>query len=470
MLGAATLFTVVVVAFLTMFEAKMPSFAQNGSSAGSAYNQEMDMKIESPFKNTMAMIRWNSAHPERIPTLMKYEPFFHTVHISMPGLLPDKDPEFHNLTHDQWPGTFTVYMQLAHTMQLILDKHPDIDGIMYYHFDAWIDPLAWAGANKHNIWFPSIVDIAPPNHGGPQFICTNDVNKYNWWGWGADFHKHAMAAAAVVDHFNLEYTVKKDEWCVGWSDIYYIPRRFFADYIFLSEIFGGFSVFHEVAIPTMVHIIDQSRRRNPATPIIDRFGDCWGSCCASNPKIEDVLWARCGHRLDYLNQPVVDAFYSRLEAEGKMLGMPLPKTRYALGAGSSLARFDSATLKALNGGQDLTHTLKDDGLHDDERADREAKAQAEKDAYLKAEQEQREKEAKAKQAEKAKELADKEGAAKANASAASGSPDHSGTPPHKAAGNETVTPKGADMKTPPPPAARLLRRSVPVAALAGLGW
>jgi hypothetical protein len=387
-LGVSTFVTIIIVAFLTMSQAKLPDFAKpkHGHTSAPGSTDGTD-RVESPFKNTMAMIRWNSPHPERIPLLMKYQPFFHTVHISMPGLMPEHPPEFHNLTHDQWPGTFTVYMQLAHSMKLILDSYPEIDGLMYYHFDAWIDPLAWTGANPYTIWFPSIVDTAPPAHGGPQFMCINDTSRYNWWGWGEDFHKAAMAASNVVDHFDLEYKIKRDEWCVGWSDIYYIPRRFFADYIFLSEIFGGFGVFHEVAVPTMVHIIDQSRRRNPHRPVIDRIGDCWGSCCASDPRVEDVLWSRCGHRLNYLTQPVVDAFYNHLDEEAALLGQPLNKTRYAMASGDSLSRFDSATLKALGGDPKSAAPIHDDGLEDDQRADRLAKEQ--KEAKEKAEGEQR---------------------------------------------------------------------------------
>lgn len=35
--------------------------------------------MKSPFDKTMAIIRWNHAHKERLPLLQKYEPFFHTV-------------------------------------------------------------------------------------------------------------------------------------------------------------------------------------------------------------------------------------------------------------------------------------------------------------------------------------------------------------------------------------------------------
>lgn len=386
-LAVATFITVLIVAFLTMSEAKMPDFAKEGGSVPSSPSAPkpvtgQESKIESPFKNTMAMIRWNSAHPERIPLLEKYEPFFHTLHISMPNMFKDEDPEFHNMTHDQFPGTFTVYKQVARTMKLILDTQPEIDGLMYYHFDAWIDPLGWTGMNPYNIHFPAIIDTAPPSHGGPEYMCLTETKHYNWWGWGQDFHRTAMAAAAVVDNFDLEYKIRRDEWCVGWSDIYYIPRRFFADYIFLAEIFAGFGVFHEVAIPTIVHIIDESRRRNPYRSIIDHISDCWGNCCSSNPKVRDVLGARCGHRLNYLEDVTTKAFYDKLDAQASILGQELNATKYAMTSAESSRMFDSAALASINKGEaNKVAPAKDDGLEDDQRAEKLAadKANGEKE-------------------------------------------------------------------------------------------
>ena len=331
MLLCSTTFTVVVVAFLTMFKAKLPDlhigpnlqqpWHNNPNQTLSCINGDV---LESPFKNTMAMIRWNSMHPERVPLLMKYEPFFHTVHISLPGYFPDKPTNFHNLTHDQWPenGTFTVYKQIARTMRLILEEEPKINGLLYFHFDAWINPLAWAGADANTIWFPSILDVRPPSGGGPEFHCMTNPQVYGWWGWDQGFHKAVMAAQEVIQRMGLPFVVNPKEWCSGWSDIYYVPRRFFADYILLSEVMGQFQAFHETAVPTMMHIIDQSRRSNKYRSAMDLIGDCWGSCCASNPNEYDVLSSRCGHRIDYRNEKVSMTFFDHLDEEARSLGQP----------------------------------------------------------------------------------------------------------------------------------------------------
>jgi hypothetical protein len=156
----------------------------------------------------------------------------------------------------------------------------------------------------------------------------------------------------------MDFVVNPSEWCVGWTDIYYIPRRFFKDYIFLAEIFGGFETFHEVAVPTIVHIIDESRRMHPFIPVTDRFGDCWGSCCDGDPSELDVLWHRCGHRLDYLNDAVIAAHYTRLENEAKAIGEPLHKVASSRKDAPPSGGFTKEALKAIQQGVDEKGDLK----------------------------------------------------------------------------------------------------------------
>ncbi|KAH8819502.1 UDP-galactose transporter [Xylogone sp. PMI_703] len=347
-LGSATLFTVIVVAFLTKLDSRMPDAVGHKPSAPTSSGDQPI--LTSPFANTLAIIRWNSNHPERMPLLAKYGPFFHDIHFSMPGYVKDKPVDYHNLTHDSSKDTFHIYVQVAKTMQLILDAPPEsktaeIDGLLFFHFDAWIDPLAFNGANMQNIWFPDVTDVAPPAGGGPRFYCTNDTKAYRWWGINDKLHHASLAASAVVDHFDLDYVVDPSKWCTGWSDIYYIPKRFFADFIFLSSIFGGFSVFHEIAVPTIVHIIDESRRRHPTRGVLDHMSDCWGSCCASHPPADELISRRCGHRLDY-REDVSMLHFKRLDEEAAMLGDTIGAVNYTH-LDDKKGGFSAETLNAL---------------------------------------------------------------------------------------------------------------------------
>lgn len=318
LLGILTLLSLIFVAFLTIEKAAMPDLLSNGEKAAPDSAPINDV-IASPFNNSLAMIRWNSPHPERIPLLKKYEPFFHTVHISMPEMMSDRPPEFHNLISDQFPGTYAIYTQVAKVMKLILSEQSQLDGLMYFHFDAWIDPMAWNNTDRRNIWFP----VAEASREGPRFVCMNDTATYDWWGWKESMHLGALTATNVIDRLDFGYKVNRDEWCLGWSDIYYIPRRFFPDFILLADIFSEFGVFHEVAIPTIVRIIEESRSPSLNQSAVERIKDCWGSCCSSNPTTEDVLTSRCGHRLDYLAENVTGRFYEKLDGQAKLLGRKL---------------------------------------------------------------------------------------------------------------------------------------------------
>ncbi|KHO00247.1 Nucleotide-sugar transporter [Metarhizium album ARSEF 1941] len=276
--------------------------------------------VRSPFEKTLGFVLWNEARPERIPHVMKYQPFFHSLHISMPNqTAPRQGLNHESLGQDAATITFTIYRQVALTMQVILDSQPDVSGLFYFHFDSWIDPLAWSDINLEQLHFPAFTDKTKR----PFTVCMKDTAKQEWWGWEKGIHKKALEAvsAAKSSVLTRNYTINDGEWCLGWSDIYYIPRRFFADFIRLARVFSDprFDVFHEVAIPTIVHIIDNSRRESPDRPVVDGISDCWGDCCSSNPSVGDVLGHRCGHRLDYRNETVTDAFFAKLASEASLL-------------------------------------------------------------------------------------------------------------------------------------------------------
>ncbi|KYK62109.1 hypothetical protein DCS_03256 [Drechmeria coniospora] len=275
-----TLLTMASVAFLTLKKSEMPGFSPMADVSPGGSVSNINRGSDSAFGNSLAMIRFNSARPERIPMLKKYEPFFHTVHISMPELMPEHPADFHNLTVDQYPNVYTIYKMVSDLMETMLAD-------------------------------------TPPE--GARFRCMSDTGGSKWWGYGEGHQNRVLAAIKEVEGLGLDYKVHLTEWCFGWSDIYYIPRRFFADFIILAKVFLDHEAFHELAIPTIVRIIDDSRRASKEQTELDVIKDCWGWCCASNPTMEDVLTARCGHRLNYLDENVTNAFYNKLDNRAKLL-------------------------------------------------------------------------------------------------------------------------------------------------------
>lgn len=317
----STFLTIVIIVWLSLGNAHMPD-------KGASKVPEVDLlesktnvtKLESPFKNSMAFIRINGDRPERIQTVMGYEPFFRETHISMPNLTPNKHQL--NLTHDSFEQTFTAYKALGDTMKLVLDAPANdsaskIDGIFFFHFDIWLDPMAFAQEDFENIWLPDME--------GPKYLCMTEKTRdevmgdWFWFDKGAQ-HPATDAAREVHDRFPEDFRIKSNEFCTGWADLYYIPRRFFADWVILSTIYASHDVFHEIAVASMARIIDVSRRTHPTLPVMTHFGDCWGGCCTGYPKGPEILWKRCGHHLNYLNQEHVKTQYGRLEREAKMLG------------------------------------------------------------------------------------------------------------------------------------------------------
>ena len=94
------------------------------------YHSNKERRL-SPFRNTLGFIRWNSPHNERIPLMEKYRPFFAQLHYS----IPNKSSNL-TLTDDGWESSTTEYKVVADTMHILLQDHPTIEGLLYFHFDV----------------------------------------------------------------------------------------------------------------------------------------------------------------------------------------------------------------------------------------------------------------------------------------------------------------------------------------------
>lgn len=192
--------------------------------------------------------------------------------------------------------------------------------------DAWIKPLDFADEDFSKIWLArSRTDNG--EGGGPTFICMNTRNHFpQWAGMHSDknWHYSILEALHSLKQVRTDYAFNSEEWCTGWSDIYYIPRHLWPDYIFLSAFFGSTNSFHEMTIPTIINIIDQSRRNKPLTSIINWLGDCYGGCCNRGGSVEEYTAHRCGHSMDYVGTKVVVArHYDMLDKAAQTLGKPL---------------------------------------------------------------------------------------------------------------------------------------------------
>lgn len=202
--------------------------------------------------------------------------------------------------------------------------------IPFEYSDAWVDPMHFAEEDFKKMW------IAVSRHndgagGGPTFLCMTKRTRFaNWVGMDVNHNWQypLLTALASLSAANTDYVFNPDEWCTGWSDIYYIPRHLWVDYIYLAYTFAAHSVFHEMAVPTILHILDQTRRTNELSSIITFIGDCYGGCCAPGAGMEDLLAHRCGHKLDYRGREVVEAHYERLDYAASVLGTEIGRPQW----------------------------------------------------------------------------------------------------------------------------------------------
>lgn len=225
-----------------------------------------------------------------------------------------------NITHDYWNNGEMPYPPVTATVQLLLDDpdSADIEGILWYHFDTWIEPLSFTGMDFEKIWQLDSND-------GPPFQCMTNPKLVEWWPWVQWGKQDAVREAShLIKERYPEYMLDPEEFCASWADMYYLPRKYFADFVRLSTIYAETDSYHEIAIPTMFHIIDQTYRAHPSLTVLYHWADCWGNCCKDNPSTYDVLRKRCGHKLNYLDPNVTNTFYERLDENALLLGMPLP--------------------------------------------------------------------------------------------------------------------------------------------------
>jgi UDP-galactose transporter len=213
-LGAATAVTLIIISLLTSWDASNTKSIQDDVDAAMPQlnnTQPLIPVLESPFKNTLAYVRWNSKHEERIPLIKTgYEQFFHTMHYSMPKLMGEDGNNFVNLTHDAWEDGYWGYRAVKNTMKVILNEttEDEIGGMMFFHFDVWLDPMGFEEMDFDKIWFPDSED--------PKFRCMKNTERYKeWWGWGQGFHEKSQQATRFAANMHSHYEIDTEEWCVG---------------------------------------------------------------------------------------------------------------------------------------------------------------------------------------------------------------------------------------------------------------
>ncbi|CAF1633198.1 unnamed protein product [Adineta ricciae] len=233
-------------------------------------------KTASPLHRTLGFIRCNKLQRENIPLMEKYRPFFAELHYSMPN--------------------YTA--EITYTADgVISEKTP-------YHA-AWIRPFRFDDMNPDRIWFPVTTKI--------PFICI-PVTTVPQWDLGL-LHFAKQVKNETAKTYPNRFVMDDNIFCRSWADIYYIPRRFFNDFIDLTKISYTTDLHHETAVPTMINIIDLTRRLTPFHTVVDPLADCWGHCCESDAVPANLVERRCGHKIDLSNVTLRKSFSDVLDLE-----------------------------------------------------------------------------------------------------------------------------------------------------------
>ncbi|KAF2668202.1 hypothetical protein BT63DRAFT_414231 [Microthyrium microscopicum] len=295
--------------------------------------------VTSPFANSIAFIRINNYLPQREALVRKaYSPYFNTVHVSMPA----KDPTTHppnetTLERDYWNDRFLPYQPVISLLSLInsnsnafsnpnATSNPNsalnttIDGLFYFHFDAWVEPLSFHDMPQNRIWILS-------NEASIPYEChTNTPPTANWIWWQNTGLEDVRRANRVAAHLLPQYIINTHEFCRGWSDLYWVPSAYFDDFVNLGRVYASIPLFHEIALPIIWRILENTYTKHSSFGLL-RFLDCWGGCCEPPEFADYILHNRCGHKLDYLNWGVTKVHYERLEKNRELLGQERPGDR-----------------------------------------------------------------------------------------------------------------------------------------------
>ena len=248
------------------------------------------------LKTTAAFIRFNNPLPERLGVMSLYEPYFASLTFSMPHFGNENSSLFQ-------PCEFSMeaYICLARALKYLPSY---VTGVLYFHFDLWILPTRFTEMDFSKIWYLN------PGLPGVSSRCTSvDSIPEDAQGWWNIDHGPKVAIPAIRNASkDLHLKIDTKRFCYGWTDMYYLPRSQFQNFQTLSEYFFGHLVMHEIGLPTIIDIIMQVT----ASEAVEV--KCWGGCCSENPRVQDIIENRCGHKLDWRVPEQADIFLWQLRS------------------------------------------------------------------------------------------------------------------------------------------------------------
>jgi len=157
---------------------------------------------------------------------------------------------------DTHKGYFS-YLILSSAM----DKYSNYTGFLLINDDVLLNPWTFYELDKDKIWE------------GPKWPITignfSKMNRWYWWEsrWG--LKKCSNARQEVLEQFpniflnpgqgSFAYSEDERSGCFrGRSDVVYVPNRLSDKFVKLSKVFHKHGVFLEIAVPTLLRMLETS--------------------------------------------------------------------------------------------------------------------------------------------------------------------------------------------------------------------
>ena len=285
----------------------------------------------------VAALVFFGTHLERLPLIRDaYAPYFASLVLMSPSPAIRQQPTRRGVHHRHCrfgiKGTYACAAEAAATHGSAVG----IRGLLYFHFDMWVQPWRLLPSAQ-----PSVLDAvwalpagrlmaktgAPTRLVPLECFDLRDPATYSGryrvpvapgsaqlrpaWTWDRDLPpaQAGLARACAGGRCSV------DRMCMGWADLYYVPRRLYAPFATLARAFANANATHasgaanaELAVPTILRILSEWPAAEHAPPT--QRVPCWGYCCAATSCPELVARHACGHRMRLENGDLRATFES----------------------------------------------------------------------------------------------------------------------------------------------------------------
>ena len=281
----------------------------------------------------IAAVLFFGTHTERLPAIRTaYAPYFASlVFMTLGARRPSSvgAGEHHHRCRAGLKSTYACVAEVAATF----GSAPGIRGVLYLHFDMWIHPWrlghlttfrpsAGAAAAATSTSLDALWSLPPARimikANGPTRLlpleCFNATRPSEYeglyttpnrrggvvpaWTWARDLPaaRTAVRRACTSTGGGRESAAcDPTRLCLGWADLYYVPRRMYTRFGQLARAFASGTANAELAVPTMMRILSEHGPLADRPPLLR--APCWGFCCSSTPCPELLVRHACGHRM-----------------------------------------------------------------------------------------------------------------------------------------------------------------------------